>query len=776
MKDLYKYIAENLDDFDSDKRYVYTNNERLLTHLSNIFSQKLRKNAEIDVVDGMEGEVSVTKLKVGDRLEKGIFDKYGYKRVERVWGEKEYSENGDLLVYQRVGEKYAVRVSTFDGTIDQLAFVDLQTRQLFKEVNEAVVSNDSDVLARYISENKFDDFERYYFDRSRGKEKSFDLGLRDFISGKYSNIEKIIKVYITQGFKIFVSSKKENLDIEGLENVSGEYSCGFVIPNLKIGLVTDYEIEGVIELSKRRSKNILSDDLFNTIIKGDYIVHQDHGIGIYNDLVVQEGITYFDIRYAGKDRLLVPLSASDKLSKYISSGGISPRLTGLNSIVWSKIKAKANNDVIAIAKELAQIYAGRAKSKAVQIVRNSEDIFHLNDFISKFEFEDSEDQQVITGEIVEDLSKPNPMDRLIVGDVGFGKTELAARAAFLTVNAGLQATVLAPTTILSMQHFNVFKDRFEDYPYRVELLNRFTAEKERTKILKDLSLGKVDILIGTHSVISSEVKFKNLGLMVVDEEQKFGVSQKEELKKNKLDVHVLSLSATPIPRTLNMAISGIRDLSILSSVPNGRKSIKNYFGKFDWEVAMEGINREIERGGQVYYLHNRISDLKGIKDEILSKNSRLRVEISHGRMNLKDISTVMNSFAKGDIDVLVCSSIIENGLDIPNVNTLIIDDSQRYGLSSLYQIRGRVGRSSRQAYAFFFHTHLQKNSEMRLDALSLANNIGSGFILSTKDLELRGAGNILGKSQSGTINSVGYAMYIQMLEEAVVKLQDRKYV
>jgi transcription-repair coupling factor (superfamily II helicase) len=393
-------------------------------------------------------------------------------------------------------------------------------------------------------------------------------------------------------------------------------------------------------------------------------------------------------------------------------------------------------------------------------------------FVSKFEFKDTEDQLVATKHIVEDFQNETPMDRLLVGDVGFGKTEIAMRATFAAVNAGFQVAILAPTTVLVEQHLSVFKERFRDYPYTIASLSRFNTEKEKKKVLSSMESGGIDIVIGTHSLLSKNVKFKKLNLVIIDEEQKFGVKQKEHLKKMRLNTNILSMTATPIPRTLNLSLMGIRDISVLATPPMGRKDIENEFAKFSWEEVNRVIQRELDRDGQVFFLHNRVGTIQSVKSKLDKMFPNNVVEILHGQMTNSRIEQTMKSFISGDIDVLLCTTIIENGIDIANVNTLIVDDLTSYGLSQLYQIRGRIGRGSKQAYACFMFDRLRGNSALRLNALKEAEALGSGFILSNRDLEIRGAGDILGKSQSGVINSVGYGLYTRMLSEAVERLKN----
>lgn len=796
MKSIYQHISEKLDPFLSEfkkniklkKNIVLVKTpEYMIPNVVEILSEYTKRNIEVLVYDEINKYSKFNdkylNIKIGDEIKLNLFEELGYVRVNRVWNHGEYSVVGDVLTYFKRGDEYVTRISLFDSKVERITLLENNTRTIFKEISETFLSNEQEALTRYSSKrNNYSPYSIYY---SRGEIDNdldlvkLDIGLRGIPGLTGIQVQKILNSYEKNGYEIFVSTNQEeqeelNLNVK-YKKIREELDRGFVISNQKIVVITDFELSGKIDLNTFGKTKEKQKDIFKEITKGDFVVHEDHGIGVYQELIEQDGKLYIEVSYAGKDKLLIPLSVGNKISKYVGSGKSKPILTGLNSGVWLRIKGKAKEDIMAMASELVNLYAMRDLIKTNSIIKSSDDIFQLNEFIEKFKYKDTEDQIVITNEIVEDLKKNKPMDRLIVGDVGFGKTELAARAMFSVANSGRQSCILAPTTVLSMQHFKVLKERYSDYPFRVELLNRYIKGSEKDRIIEDIKKGLVDIVVGTHSVLSDKVVFKDLGLLVIDEEQKFGVAQKETLKKKRLDVHTLSMTATPIPRTLNMALGGIRDLSILSSVPTGRKSIENYFGEFDWDRVLSAIQTEIDRGGQVYYLHNRIKDLNTIKVELESRNNNIKVVVAHGGLSESKISSVMNDFINNQANVLVCSSIIENGLDIPNVNTVIVDDAQRYGLSSLYQIRGRVGRSERQAYAYFFHnTYLKGNAHLRLDALAEANNIGSGFILSNRDLEIRGSGNILGKSQSGVINSVGYALYTQMLMDAVSKLKKQK--
>jgi transcription-repair coupling factor (superfamily II helicase) len=470
----------------------------------------------------------------------------------------------------------------------------------------------------------------------------------------------------------------------------------------------------------------------------------------------------------------VPLSAAEKVTKYIGAGKKKPVLTGLSSGVWKRISLRAKEKVEEIARELLQLYALREASSTEVVINGEDELNSFWGFANQFKYTDTDDQLLATKHIADDFQNDRPMDRLLVGDVGFGKTEIAMRGAYAVANAGHQVAVLAPTTILVEQHKMVFKERFKEYPFNIASLSRFSSEMEREEVLKGLKNGTIDIVIGTHSLLAEDVKFKDLGLLIIDEEQKFGVKQKEKLKEARVNTNVLSLTATPIPRTLNMALTGIRDISVLAIPPLGRKEITNHFEKFNWDSILKAVTKELERKGQVYFLHNRVGDIHRIKGELEKLFPKANVEIAHGQMNAETLTRVMSDFVERRIDILICTTIIENGLDIPNANTLIVDDATKLGLSQMYQIRGRIGRSLEQAYAYFFYDTLAGNAQERLLALKDSQALGSGFLLSNRDLEIRGSGDILGSNQSGAINSVGYGLYTEMLQDAVEELRRKK--
>lgn len=729
-------------------------------------------------------------LSVDDTWDISIYISLGYVNVERVWSSGEISVLGETILIWPYSSKDILRITLLGNTVESIDVLNPEDRRriksaysvrIFNSEQDVVVANESakDLLVLKSTPNLFQ------------RDDSIDIGINNLPNlSIYKDSKSSINIlndYRKRGYEIWYlskdlfkyESKVESIDrvyeIEG--SVEASIPRGFIYEKGKVVLLTDRELLGELDLSvyqKDKKIDPSSLDLLKKIIPGDFVVHEDHGIGKFLGTQQRDGVTYIEIGYAGNDRLYVPLSASGKVMKYISSGKFQPRLTGLNSGLWNRIASKAKEDVENIAKELLQIYALREISKGITILKSDEQTDEYWKFANEFEFTDTEDQYIATKNIAEDFKRGRPMDRLLVGDVGFGKTEIAMRAAFAAVNSGLQVALLAPTTILANQHVRVFRERFKKYPFNIQVISRFQTAKEREDIVRGVNDGKIDILIGTHSILSKDIKFKNLGLLVVDEEQKFGVKQKEKLKGSRVDTHVLSMTATPIPRTLNMSLMGVRDISILAIAPSGRKEILNEFSSFDLKKVKACITRELDRGGQIYYLHNSIDSIHTVEQNIRKMVPDIKMEVAHGRLSGNRLITVMDSFLNGEIDILLCTTIIENGLDISNANTLIVDDVNRLGLSQMYQIRGRVGRGDKQAYACFFYESLKGDSALRLEAIRESQALGSGFVLSNRDLEIRGAGDILGKKQSGTINSIGYGLYTQLLKEAVDRLKGSK--
>jgi len=514
-----------------------------------------------------------------------------------------------------------------------------------------------------------------------------------------------------------------------------------------------------------------------TISPEEYVVHEDHGVGLFSHketlLVEGEEITYVVLKYFGEDLLRVPPAQIVKLSRYFGIGRKRPKLNKLGSGSWQRTYQKTYENIIQMAKELLFVYASREISHKIPLTINKEWDQNITE---SFGFKETLDQASAIKDVYHDLGGNIPMDRLICGDVGFGKTEVAIRALTQAAANGKQSAILVPTTILAEQHFVTFCERFKNLPVKIARLSRFVNEAEKAEIIKGLKSGKIDILVSTHAILRSEIPFKNLGLLVVDEEQKFGVKDKEKLKKIKKDIDVLTLTATPIPRTLFMALSGLRDISVISTIPVGRQSIITQAEKYDDRLINNAIKREIGRKGQVYYLHNQVSTIAAVARKIKKEFPDYSVAIAHGQMPETTLSSTMSKFAAGQIDILVCSTIIENGLDLPNVNTLIVDESDRFGLSQLYQIRGRIGRSKTQAYALFtYRTKLSLNATKRLKTLVENIELGSGYNIALHDLEIRGGGNILGKDQHGNMEAVGLILYGKLLNMAVDKLKSTRY-
>ena len=553
---------------------------------------------------------------------------------------------------------------------------------------------------------------------------------------------------------------------------SGALSAGLEYPSAFFGLITHGRMLQTAAKKKKRPKN--SQEIYSLaeLTPGDYVVHVSHGIGVFEGIhkLDMQGVVkdYIKVRYARGDTLYVPVTQLDLVSKYIGPReDSSVKLNKLGGTEWQKAKTRVRHAVRDMAKELIQLYAQRMQAKGFAF---SEDTEWQHDFEAHFEFEETEDQLRCIDEIKSDMEREAPMDRLLCGDVGFGKTEVALRAAFKCVSDSKQCAILVPTTILAWQHFQTISRRMDGFPVRVEILSRFRTPKQQEEILRRLRRGEIDIIVGTHRLVSKDVEFHDLGLVIIDEEQRFGVAQKERLKSVCTNVDQLTLSATPIPRTLNMALSGIRDMSVIEEAPHDRHPVQTYVLEHDDGILYEAIRKEIRRGGQVYYLHNDVATIERLAAKIQAAVPESRVGFGHGKMSEQELSEVWRKMIDHEIDVLVCTTIIETGVDVPNANTLIIDNADRLGLSQLHQIRGRVGRSSRRAYAYLTFTRnkvLSDVAQKRLSAVREFTEFGSGFKIAMRDLEIRGAGNILGGEQHGHMEAVGYDMYLKLLGEAV---------
>ena len=614
-------------------------------------------------------------------------------------------------------------------------------------------------------------FELLVKDLHQYKKQGYRIAL---LSGSRTRAERLAKDLQEEGLAAFYGQDYDREICPGeIMVVYGHAKKGFEYPLIKFAVMTESDIFGQ-EQKKKKKKNYSGSRIqdFAELSIGDFVVHEKHGLGIYRgiekvevDRIVKD---YIKIEYRGGSNLYIPATQLDCLQKYSGADASkAPKLNKLGTQEWNKTKSKVRGAVKNIAKELVELYAVRQEKEGYVC---GPDTVWQREFEEMFPYEETEDQLSAIEDAKRDMESTRIMDRLICGDVGYGKTEVALRAAFKEGQESRQVAYLAPTTILAQQIYNTFVQRMKEFPVRVELLCRFRTPAQQKKAIEDLKKGQVDVIIGTHRILSKDVQFKNLGLLIVDEEQRFGVTHKEKIKQLKKDVDVLTLTATPIPRTLHMSLIGIRDMSVLEEPPMDRMPIQTYVMEYDEETVREAINRELRRGGQVYYVYNRVTDIADVALRIAKLVPDARVDFAHGQMSERELENVMYSFVNGDIDVLVSTTIIETGLDISNVNTMIIHDSDRYGLSQLYQLRGRIGRSNRTAYAFLMYRKnvmLKETAEKRLAAIREYTDLGSGFKIAMRDLELRGAGNLLGAQQHGHMNAVGYDLYCKMLNEAV---------
>ena len=614
-------------------------------------------------------------------------------------------------------------------------------------------------------------FELLVKDLHHYKKQGYRIAL---LSGSRTRAERLAKDLQEEGLAAFYGQDYDREICPGeIMVVYGHAKKGFEYPLIKFAVMTESDIFGQ-EQKKKKKKNYSGSRIqdFAELSIGDFVVHEKHGLGIYRgiekvevDRIVKD---YIKIEYRGGSNLYIPATQLDCLQKYSGADASkAPKLNKLGTQEWNKTKSKVRGAVKNIAKELVELYAVRQEKEGYVC---GPDTVWQREFEEMFPYEETEDQLSAIEDAKRDMESTRIMDRLICGDVGYGKTEVALRAAFKEVQESRQVAYLAPTTILAQQIYNTFVQRMKEFPVHVELLCRFRTPAQQKKAIENLKKGQVDVIIGTHRILSKDVQFKNLGLLIVDEEQRFGVTHKEKIKQLKKDVDVLTLTATPIPRTLHMSLIGIRDMSVLEEPPMDRMPIQTYVMEYDEETVREAINRELRRGGQVYYVYNRVTDIADVALRIAKLVPDARVDFAHGQMSERELENVMYSFVNGDIDVLVSTTIIETGLDISNVNTMIIHDSDRYGLSQLYQLRGRIGRSNRTAYAFLMYRQnvmLKETAEKRLAAIREYTDLGSGFKIAMRDLELRGAGNLLGAQQHGHMNAVGYDLYCKMLNEAV---------
>ncbi|MEA1962442.1 MAG: transcription-repair coupling factor [Bacillota bacterium] len=564
--------------------------------------------------------------------------------------------------------------------------------------------------------------------------------------------------------------------ITGVEFVKESYTRGFVSSSLQVALLTDNDLWGKKAGQKTKNKKVVEQRLLVEDLKmGDYVVHENYGIGIFRGVtqVTTDQITreYILLQYAGTDKLYLPVDKLDLLYRYSSSGDKEPRLQKLGGTEWERTRAKVAQSIQDMAEELLKLYATRETVKGFAF---SADTPWQQQFEDDFPYQETPDQLKAIIDVKTDMERLRPMDRLVCGDVGYGKTEVALRAAFKAIMDGKQVAILVPTTVLAEQHYQTFLERLKEYPAQVEVLSRFKTSSQQKKIIKNMETGTADIVIATHRLLSKDIKFLNLGLLIIDEEHRFGVVQKEKIKALKEQIDVLSLSATPIPRSLHMSLTGLRDLSVIETPPPQRYPITTYVMEYDEELIREAVLAEKNRGGQVFFVHNRIQDIYRVQEELKKLVPEVSIAVGHGRMTEDELSETLVGFVDGKVDVLLCTTIIESGLDIPNVNTIIVDMADRMGLAQLYQLRGRVGRSNRVACAYLTYRPdkiLTEEAQKRLNAIREFNELGSGMKIALRDLEIRGAGNILGPEQHGYIHAVGFDLYCRLLEQQTVQLK-----
>ncbi len=685
-----------------------------------------------------------------------------------------------------------------------------ENKDLIKNIYKANLhKNINDI---YEGLNYYRGFDLTDFDATKGKDNVYNISSRhhQWLPNQYGKISLTLKDYIRDKYSIWIISAQpsravslleeheciskfipNNNDLNGIKNVlednipvaiknhnDGEID-GFYLPAWKIALITDKEFFGQQSISStgyiRRRKQAQSKKIDpNKMKPGDYVVHRNHGIGLFQNIqklnINGESRDYLVIKYMD-GKLSVAADQLGSLGRYRNSNSKTPTISKLGGANWNKIKAKAKKSVKKIAIDLIKLYAERSKEKGFKFPTDGPWQSELED---SFPYSLTPDQAKATTEVKFDMESEKPMDRLVCGDVGFGKTEVAIRAIFKAITSGKQIALLAPTTVLSQQHWRTISDRFAPYPIKVSLLNRFKTINERKQIVTGLKEGKIDAVVGTHQLLNKKLVYKDLGLLVIDEEQRFGVNQKEKIKELKKSVDVLTLSATPIPRTLYMSLSGVREMSLITTPPPLRRPIKTHLAPLDNEIIRSAISQEIDRGGQIFYIVPRIKGIEDVAEKLKIMIPNVKLLIAHGQMEEGALENAMLSFNSGDADILLCTTIVESGLDIPRVNTILIEDSHKFGLSQLYQLRGRVGRSGVQAHAWLFYPSdekLNETSRQRLKAIKEFSDLGSGYQLAMRDMEIRGVGNILGIEQSGQMETIGFDLYMELLQETIAEIQ-----
>ncbi len=712
---------------------------------------------------------------------------FGYKRFDIVGERGEYSVRGGIVDFFALSQETPVRVEFLGDRIDSIRSFDPITQRSIEALKETTILPAAERREASIFDHLREN-DCLVIDEQVEIDRPANITLSSFFvpdepavfssppsyAGQLDDIPSQALIFSRHSPRL----KEERPD---LNIVSGGLDGGFVFDGFEV--LTDREIfgeTGVVRKTKKAAREGVAEDLLADLKLGDYVVHENYGIGLYRGMEVLEldeiKQEYLLIEYAQGDKLYVPPPMIGLVEKYSGGTEAAPRLSRLGTKTWLKTRSRVKQSLRDLTQELLALYAKREKSEGV--VFPADDVWQ-QELEATFPYEETADQIKAIEEVKKDMESGRVMDRLVCGDVGYGKTEVAIRAAAKAASAGKQVALLAPTTILVEQHFNNFSQRFKNSPYTIEMLSRFRSPKEQKEVVKLLAAGGVDIVIGTHRLLSKDINFRDLGLLIVDEEQKFGVTHKEKIKKLKESVDVLTMSATPIPRTLYFSLAGARAMSLISTPPVDRSPIRTYVLPFSEKVINEAISREIDRGGQVYFVHNYVETIAGVAAMIKRLVPQARVTVGHGQMDGQTLEKTMLDFLEKKYDVLVCTSIIESGLDITNVNTILIDRADRFGLSQLYQIRGRVGRSAARAYAYLFYHPARSMSDTaveRLKAIQEFTALGSGYKLAMRDLEIRGAGNLLGAEQSGHVYEVGFDLYCELLEEAVKEVRGETVV
>lgn len=741
--------------------------------------EALENRNYIDNIEFYRPYLPVEQKNLGDYLREDaivIFDEPNLMRKIREGSKEDFINKfsdlysrGHLLSKQ---EKIFIEFETLVGKIkSDLSFI-VYNNNLKNNVNfkiDKVLNVRSRELPHYYS--KMDDLAK---DISRYKYRGYKVYLELGKAEIAKNVQEILNVRDCE-ISILISGNEEILSGHGA-TIVGSMQKGIEFPEWKIVIFTEKEIFGTkIRKKKIRKKQKASKiDSFTDLKPGDYVVHEYHGLGLYTGIekidVKDIQKDYLCISYRDKDKLFVPVDQMDLVQKYIGSDSKKPKINKMGGKEWIKAKTKAQKAIDEIADELLKLYTERKSKKGYSFSKDNE---WQRGFENSFPYQETDDQLRCIEEIKSDMVSDIAMDRLLCGDVGFGKTEVAMRAIFKAVMDSKQSAVLVPTTILAQQHYSNMVERFKNYPVKVEMLSRFRTPGQQRKIISDLNKGLIDVVIGTHKLLSKEVKYKDLGLLVVDEEQRFGVKHKELMKQMKTNIDVLTLTATPIPRTLNMSMVGIRDMSLIEEPPGERQPVQTFVIESSSGIIREALIKELSRGGQVYYVHNRVKDIHNKAAMVKKMAPDARIAVAHGQMSERELENIMVDFINHEYDILVCTTIIETGMDISNVNTIVIDDSDKMGLSQLYQLRGRVGRSDKTAFAYLTYERnkiLSEIADKRLKAVKEFTEFGSGFKIAMRDLEIRGAGNILGSQQSGHLEAIGYDLYVKMMERTLHRI------